>query len=117
MWGESEERPFARSRSASDGEEYPIEDAEAKDLTYLIENTCMTCNQFMKSGTVKIVPPRYFQEHDHYVRKGVVQRRYMCVKCYNSSRSLSPRMRTKQSEEFSDNGFFRSMLSGMMTRR
>ena len=80
---------FARKRAASDGLEYAVGAAEGKDLSYLIENTCIHCNRLIKKGELKIMPPSYIQERDPYVISGVVKKRMMCVGCYNLIRSTS----------------------------
>ncbi|MEM0147338.1 MAG: hypothetical protein QXR85_02080 [Candidatus Micrarchaeaceae archaeon] len=80
---------FAKKISGSDGRQYLVDDAEKKDLAYLIENTCMYCGRLMAKGEVKILPPSYIIERDAYVRNGVVRRRLMCVSCYNKIRSAA----------------------------
>ncbi len=59
-------------------------DMEEKDLRYLVENSCISCNHPLQKGSIKIVPPSYIQERDPYVRKGLVGKRMMCVSCYNN---------------------------------
>ncbi|MEM3791404.1 MAG: hypothetical protein QXL16_01585 [Candidatus Micrarchaeaceae archaeon] len=56
------------------------------DLRYAVENTCMRCGRLFEKSEVKIVPSRYFQESDIYVKNGFVKRRYICAKCYESFR-------------------------------
>ena len=62
--------------AASDNVLYSVEDAERKDLAYMVENSCISCNRLLERAEVKIVPPRYVQERDEYVRRGAVSRDY-----------------------------------------
>ncbi len=78
------EMAFEMKVAGSDGVEYTVEDAERRDLAYLVENSCISCNRHLNKDEVKIVPPRYIQERDHYVKSGAVARRLMCVECYNT---------------------------------
>ncbi len=80
---------FDTKLSASDNALYSVEDAERRDLAYMVENSCISCNRLLKRAEVKIVPPRYIQERDEYVRNGAVNRRLMCVKCYNALKSVT----------------------------
>ena len=81
--------PEFAKKIASDGSKNTVDDAESKDLAYLIENTCMYCGRLMAKDEVKILPPSYIVERDPYVRNGVVRRRLMCVSCYNKIRAAS----------------------------
>jgi hypothetical protein len=78
---------FARQKAAADGLEYTVDEAEKQDLRYLIENSCISCNKVMQTYMIKVVPSRYIQEKDAYVRAGIVARRVMCLRCYNSMQS------------------------------
>ncbi|MEM0086755.1 MAG: hypothetical protein QW774_01990 [Candidatus Micrarchaeaceae archaeon] len=80
---------FQMRRAASDGQEYPIEEAEDKDLKYLIENSCMICNRYFRKGEVRILPSSYMQEKDSFVREGIVAKRYICADCYNKVTSTA----------------------------
>ncbi|MDE1851412.1 MAG: hypothetical protein KGH69_01845 [Candidatus Micrarchaeota archaeon] len=111
-----ERRGFARKVSQSDGLEHCVDETEAKDLIYLIENSCVSCDRSMKDGEVKIVPPRYVQDRDSYVRSGVVSKRVMCVACYNGIRSKTPMSVYKRPS--SDRArLVSSLLKGMLSRR
>lgn len=79
---------FAQKEASSDGRVYAVDEAEGRDLRYLIENSCMTCNKMLPRHAVRVLPTRYMQEKDPYVRNGVVEKRYMCVSCFNSMRSM-----------------------------
>jgi len=77
--------------------EEPAEEAEGRfgfseddKLRQLIENSCLGCRKLMDSNEVKILPPRYVQERDIYVSKGMVRRRLICLSCYNR---LMPKVR------------------------
>ncbi len=87
---------FAKKISACDGKQRTVDEAEKKDLTYLIENTCMYCGKLMDKSEVKILPPSYIIERDPYVRNGVVKRRLMCVDCYNKVRAAAQNKVTYQ---------------------
>jgi hypothetical protein len=80
---------FARKRAAADGGEYFVEEAEGKDLAYIVEHSCIHCNRLLGPQEVKILPPSYVQDRDPYVNCGLVKRRLMCVGCYNILRSSS----------------------------
>ena len=82
-------RSFAKKIAASDGLEYPVDEAEYKDLIYLVENSCIKCNKLLGKNDIKVVPPRYIQERDPQVRNGLVTRRVMCAGCYSGLRLLT----------------------------
>lgn len=81
-------KAFEKKVAGSDNAEYTVDNAERKDLAYLVENSCISCSRLLKRDEVKIIPPRYIQERDHYVRNGAVTRRLMCVACYNTLKSV-----------------------------
>jgi hypothetical protein len=92
-------KPFETKVAGSDNVEYTVDSAERKDLAYLVENSCISCNKQLSMQDVKIVPPRYIQERDHYVRNGAVSRRLMCVACYNTLKTVTrTRIRIRHSE-------------------
>jgi len=80
---------FDTQVAVSDNREYKVYEAERKDLAYLVKNSCISCNRLMKESEIKIVPPRYVQERDHYVNSGAVDKRLMCVSCYNTLKSIT----------------------------
>jgi hypothetical protein len=97
--GELGLRSFEKKRAGSDDLEYAVDSAERRDLAYLVENSCISCNRPIMQGEVKIVPPRYVQERDHYVRNGAVRRRLMCVACYDTFKTVTrTRIRIRNSE-------------------
>lgn len=53
------------------------------DLSDRVENRCMRCSRLVGVGEIRVVPPRYVQDRDPYVRAGIVRRRIMCLSCYN----------------------------------
>ena len=75
---------FARKTAASDNLEYSVDEAEKKDLIYIIENSCMSCNKLLGGGETKVLPTKYVQDRDEFVRNGIVNRRYLCVRCYRT---------------------------------
>lgn len=80
---------FNTKTAESDGSLYSVGDAERKDLAYMVEHSCISCNRAMRSSEVKVVPPRYIQERDEYVRNGLIGRRLMCVECYNALKTVT----------------------------
>ena len=78
------------------GGEYKLDRAEARDLAYLVENSCISCDRVLPKYTVRIVPPRYVQERDEYVRSGFAAKRLLCTECYGTM-SKSHRSRMRQS--------------------
>ena len=58
-----------------------------------IENSCIDCGRLIKSAEIKIMPPRYMLEHDPSFMRGLVDKRVLCVSCYNNMRST---VRTSQ---------------------
>ncbi len=74
---------FSRKKAASDGVEYFNDEAEERDLKYIVENSCMRCDRLLSKREVRVVPPQYLQSKDKYVMQNIVARRVMCVPCYN----------------------------------
>ena len=105
---------FARKRAEADGRVYDVADAENLDLKYVIENSCMTCNKLLYGNVIRIVPSRYLQEHDKYVRGGLVTKRPMCVTCYSSVKSLT-RLQMKK-ENTVRSPFVRSMVESFLLK-
>jgi hypothetical protein len=76
-----------------DGVEYDLDGSEARDLAYLMENSCISCDRVLPKYSVRIVPSRYMQERDSYVKSGLAARRLLCTECYGTmSRSHKRRM-------------------------
>ncbi len=50
---------------------------------YGIEDRCMRCERPIERDRIRVIPPRYVQERDPYVRAGIVRRRVMCLGCYS----------------------------------
>lgn len=80
---------FDAKVTASDNVERSVEDTERRDLAHLVENSCMSCNRLLGRREIKVVPPRYIQERDQYVKSGAVSRRLMCVNCYNTLKTVT----------------------------
>ncbi|MDE1822790.1 MAG: hypothetical protein KGI00_00255 [Candidatus Micrarchaeota archaeon] len=114
--GMEENRGFARKVAQSDGLEHYTDETEDRDLVYLIENSCISCSKAMKDGEVKIVPPRYVQDRDRYVRDGIVSKRTMCVPCYNDIKSRTP-MSVYKKPSTDRARLVRSLLKGMLSGR
>ncbi len=107
---------FARKRAEADGRIYDVADAENLDLKYVIENSCMTCNRLLHGSAIRVLPSRYLQEHDRYVRSGIVSKRPMCVACYNSMKSLT-RVSIKKEQGTLKNQFVRSMVESFLLKQ
>ncbi len=108
---------FNRKIAESEGIECSVSEAEVKDLRYLVENSCISCSRFLDSGEIKVVPPRYIQEKDQYVRAGAVTRRLMCVQCYNALKSVtqkSVKYRDTPSERKSF--FIRAVINNLLLK-
>jgi hypothetical protein len=68
---------------------------------------------------VKVVPPRYIQERDHYVRNGAVARRLMCVACYNALKMVTrTRIRIRHDESNATKKSFlrRTVINNLLLR-
>ncbi|MDE1767847.1 MAG: hypothetical protein KGH64_02225 [Candidatus Micrarchaeota archaeon] len=87
--GDAGLKAFEKKVAGSDNCEYTVENAERKDLVYLVENSCLSCNKLMGKSEVKVIPPRYIQERDYYVSSGAVSKRLMCVSCYNALKTVT----------------------------
>ena len=49
----------------------------------------MECDRLLGPRDSRIVPPKYLQERDPYVKEGMVAQRVMCMDCYNRMRYQS----------------------------
>ncbi len=106
---------FDTKFAASEDKEYSVEKAESVDLKYLVENSCISCNRHLGAYEIKIVPPRYIQERDNYVRKGAVARRLMCVKCYNVLKNVTrTRIRLRDSARSRKSYIFKSVVNNIL---
>ncbi|MDE1861037.1 MAG: hypothetical protein KGH72_04980 [Candidatus Micrarchaeota archaeon] len=107
--------------SANDPERSAL-DLSGSGFVRFLENSCIRCNKPLGSNDVKIIPPRYVQEHDAYVRQGLVPRRYMCIPCYNSMMSpLKAKAKTMPLEarryELQRAIMLKSIIKRMLARR
>jgi RNase P subunit RPR2 len=112
-------KPFERKVAGSDNLEYAVDDAERKDLAYLVENSCISCNKQLRTQEVKIVPPRYIQERDHYVRSGAISRRLMCVACYNTLKTVTRtriRIRHNESATTKRNFLMKTVINNLLLK-
>lgn len=112
-------KAFEKKVAGSDNSEYTVDNAERKDLAYLVENSCISCSRLLKREEVKIVPPRYIQERDHYVRNGAVARRLMCIACYNSLKSVTKtrtRIRYDESSATKKSFLRRTVINNLLLR-
>lgn len=114
------ELTFDRKIAACDGLEYSVGGAEEKDLQYLIENSCMRCNRLLAKKEIKVVPPQSVQEKDQYVMGGVVQRRVMCVLCYDEMISTTReklRHRYKRARSMLREKVLKAFITSNITQR
>ncbi len=63
-----------------------LEIGEEKEdsLVRFLNNSCMNCRKEFVRNEIKVLPSSYIQERDFYVRSGIVDKRLLCVECYNS---------------------------------
>ena len=117
--GDGDLKPFERKVAGADNIEYTVDSAERKDLAYLVENSCISCNKQMKTHEVKIVPPRYIQERDYYVKSGAVSRRLMCVACYNTLKTVTRtriRIRHNESTATKRNYLMKTVINNLLLK-
>ncbi len=109
---------FDRKVAASDNVQRSVADAERKDLAHLVENSCMSCNRLLDCSEIKVVPPRYIQERDQYVKSGAVLRRLMCVNCYNALKSVTrSRIRYRDTVSARKSFFVKSVINNILLKQ
>lgn len=109
---------FDTKVTASDNVQRCVSDAERADLAHLVENSCMSCNRFLKKNEIKVVPPRYIQERDEYVKSGAVSRRLMCVNCYNALKTVTKnRVRYRDTARARKSFFVRSIINNILLKQ
>lgn len=112
-------KPFETKVAGSDRAQYTVDDAERKDLAHLVENSCLSCNKQLKFEDVKIVPPKYIQERDYYVKSGAVSRRLMCVACYNALMTVTKtkiRIRHSESNATRRNFLVKTLINNLLLK-
>lgn len=108
---------FDQKVAASDNLKRSVADAERQDLTHLVENSCMSCNRLLGNSEIKVVPPRYVQERDNYVKSGAVLRRIMCVECYNTLKSVTKsRIKYRDSAALRRKFLIRSVINNILLK-
>lgn len=109
--------PFDRKIAGSDGVECSVAKDDEKDLRHLVENSCISCNRFLENREIKVMPPRYIQEKDRYVRSGAVNKRLMCVQCYNALKSVMHNsIRYKDTPIARKNFFMRTVINNILLK-
>ena len=109
---------FDTKVTASDNVQRSVNDAERADLAHLVENSCMSCNRFLNKGEIKVVPPRYIQERDQYVKSGAVSRRLMCVNCYNALKTVTRnRIRYRDTTSARKSFFVKSIINNILLKQ
>jgi hypothetical protein len=109
---------FDTKVAASDNATYSVEEAERRDLTYLVKNSCISCNRLLKASEIKIVPPRYVQERDQYVRCGAVDKRLMCVNCYNAFKTATKtRIRYRDTSSARKSFLLKSVINNILLKQ
>ncbi len=110
-------KSFEKKVASSDNAEYTVDNAERRDLAYLVENSCMSCSRPLGRAEIKIVPPRYIQERDHYVRNGAVTRRLMCVACYNTLKTVTrTRIKIRDSSVTKRNFLMKTVINNLLLK-
>lgn len=108
---------FDAKVAVSDNMEHGVDESERRDLAYLVRNSCMSCNRLMGKSEIKVVPPSYIQERDRYVRSGSVDRRLMCVKCYNTLRVVTRSRRRYRDTAVSRKSFLmKSVINNLLLK-
>ena len=109
---------FDQKMSASDGLVRDVADAERQDLAHIVENSCMSCNKLLGNREIKVVPPRYVQERDRYVKSGAVLRRIMCVDCYNIMKTVTKsRIRYRDTAAARRKFLIRSVINNILLKQ
>ncbi len=109
---------FDQKVTASDGLVRGVADSERQDLTHLVENSCMSCNKLLGRREIKVVPPRYVQERDQYVKSGAVLRRIMCVECYNTLKTVTKsRIRYRDTAVSRRKFLIRSIINNILLKQ
>ncbi len=73
-----------------------FENADELSQKERLEKSCMECGRLIKSVEIKVMPPRYMLERDPSFVQGLVDKRVLCVGCYNNMRStVRIRQKTK----------------------
>ncbi len=109
---------FDTKVAASDNVRRSVEDAERRDLAHLVENSCMSCNRLLNRNEIKVVPPRYIQERDQYVKSGAVNRRLMCVNCYNALKTVTrSRIRYRDTTSARKSFLVKSIINNILLKQ
>ena len=96
------------------------ERGEEDELLRFLKNSCMSCRKDFGKNEIRVLPSSYIQERDFYVRSGIVDKRLLCIDCYNSLKKGS-RVRTRKGKPlrkqgirrlFSSRGFLSETLLG-----
>jgi hypothetical protein len=64
-----------------------FENADGLSQKERLENSCIECGRLIRSAEIKVMPPRYMLERDPSFVQGLVDKRVLCVGCYNNIRS------------------------------
>jgi hypothetical protein len=109
---------FDTKVTASDNVQRGVNEAERMDLAHLVENSCISCNRLLNKNEIKVVPPRYVQERDQYVKSGAVSRRLMCVNCYNALKTVTrTRMRYRDTASARKSFFVKSIINNILLKQ
>ncbi len=88
MWGKNEMKSVEKEETGGFRETAGQGEGRG-EFARMVESTCMYCNRLMERGEIRVLPPSYIQDRDQYVRRGIVRRRLMCLKCYNTIRGMA----------------------------
>lgn len=92
------------------------EGREEDTLLNFLKNSCMNCKKDFGRDEVRVLPSSYIQNRDFYVKSGIVEKRLLCVGCYNSIRKAERVARAKPYRRgglrrvFSSRGFLSDLL-------
>ncbi len=85
------------------------------DIRTLVENSCVLCDKLLMGSETKLVPPKYLQERDRFVKAGLVWRRLMCLSCYNHTREDGiVRDRERKAGKEEDKSLTKSLINSFL---
>jgi uncharacterized protein YlaI len=83
-------RGVARAYELTDNEIeklYGVGMRNPEEVIKIAEASCMICSRKFNSAEDRILPPDSMQLRDYFVRRGMLQVRYICRDCYDSMAS------------------------------
>jgi len=80
-----ETRNWGREAWRRDGKEYCKACVKELERVWFIANSCMRCNELIRSHEKRVLPPERIQQMDPYVRGFVVRERAVCWECFEEA--------------------------------